>query len=435
LLEIKLLIEIEPRTSVWGFLFAQHQSTLMLITALNGAILSGTRLERLGMTHDFFRDDNVMPELPSQRKEALFQMVMENVADYAIFTTDMEGTITSWNLGVEHLLGYKEVEFVGQNTSLIFTQEDLEEGAPEHERQQVRSNGRAEDQRWHVRHDGTLFWANGMLMPLKNDDNQLCGFAKILRDDTARKQMEDELHQRAEELEKANRIKEEFLAVLSHELRTPLTAILGWSRLLHSGELDAKLTQRALESIERNAQAQTHLISDLLDVSRIMTGKLHIEPRDVELNDVVRAAVSSIEPAALAKEINLQVELDTQASPVHGDANRLQQVVSNLLTNAVKFTPKGGDISVQSRSTGCHVELAIQDSGIGIEPDFLPHVFERFRQSDVNSKHRHGGLGLGLSLVCHLVQLHGGSVRVESAGRNQGSTFTVHLPLQNSAAL
>ncbi|HEX8889890.1 MAG TPA: PAS domain S-box protein [Pyrinomonadaceae bacterium] len=229
--------------------------------------------------------------------------------------------------------------------------------------------------------------------------------------------------------EEANRTKDEFLATLSHELRTPLTAMLGWTRMLRLKELDETTAERALETVERNAKAQAQLIEDLLDVSRIITGKLRLEVRPLELLPVIEAAMDSVQPAANAKLIKLEASLDPRAGPVSGDAARLQQVVWNLISNAVKFTPKGGHVSLRLERTPSHVEINVSDTGQGIGKDFLPFVFDRFRQADGSTTRMHGGLGLGLAIVRHLVELHGGTVEAESPGPGQGATFKVRLPV------
>jgi PAS domain S-box-containing protein len=229
--------------------------------------------------------------------------------------------------------------------------------------------------------------------------------------------------------ERANRAKDEFLATLSHELRTPLTPILGWTVMLRSGTLDQAGMLRGLEVIERNVRAQTQLIEDLLDVSRIVTGKLRVEVRPIELVPVVEAGLDAVRPSAEAKEIHLDVKLDPIESKVLADPDRLQQVVWNLASNAVKFTPKGGRIEVHLGRVETHVQLSVRDNGKGISPDFLPYVFDRFRQADSTSTRKYGGLGLGLAIVRHLVELHGGTVNAESQGPDQGATFTVRLPL------
>ncbi|MEO8798969.1 MAG: ATP-binding protein, partial [Polyangiaceae bacterium] len=228
--------------------------------------------------------------------------------------------------------------------------------------------------------------------------------------------------------EAASRTKDEFLATASHELRTPLSAILGWARMLRGETLDAASFVRGLEVIERNAQVQVQLIEDMLDGSRIISGKLHLEIRSLDFAIVVQAAVDAVRPAAAARNIGIEVALGA-TERLRGDPDRLQQVVWNLLNNAIKFTPKGGHIHVELGRSGTHIELVVRDSGQGIEGDFLPHVFDRFRQADGTSTRRHGGLGLGLALVRHLVEAHGGSVRAASEGPGKGATFTVLLPV------
>jgi PAS domain S-box-containing protein len=229
--------------------------------------------------------------------------------------------------------------------------------------------------------------------------------------------------------EEANRAKDEFLATLSHELRTPLNAILGWASLLNGGDLDAETAKRAAEVIERNVRVQAQLLNDLFDVSRIITGKLSLEVKPMELLPVVKAAVDSVGSSTQAKSLHVEVLAGPQPLWVVGDPTRLQQVLWNLFSNAVRFTPPGGRIQVQLSRVGNEAQIEVQDSGQGIEPDFLPYVFDRFRQADSSSTRRHGGLGLGLAIVRHLVEMHGGTVHVESAGGGQGATFRVHLPL------
>ena len=234
------------------------------------------------------------------------------------------------------------------------------------------------------------------------------------------------------EAELANRTKDEFLATLSHELRTPLSAILGWSHLVRTGKLDEPQMARAFETIERNARSQSQLIDDLLDVSRIITGKLQIEPSPVDLAAVIEATTDAVRPAMEAKGIELETVIEKATCLVPGDANRLQQIFWNLLNNAVKFTPQGGKVSVEMKRCAPEVRISVRDSGIGISKDFLPFIFDRFRQADGSSTRAHGGLGLGLAIVKHLVQLHQGRVEVESAGKDQGATFTVSLPLTSA---
>jgi PAS domain S-box-containing protein len=231
--------------------------------------------------------------------------------------------------------------------------------------------------------------------------------------------------------EESNRLKDEFLATVSHELRTPLTAILGWSRMLETG-LDPETSARAIETIRRNARSQSQIIDDILDVSRIITGKLYLELQPLELRPIIEAAMNVVRPTAEAKGISIEAEFDSQPTLVPGDANRLQQVIWNLLSNGIKFTPAGGYVRIVVHHSDSYAEISVQDNGQGITPEFLPFVFDRFRQADSTTTRRHGGLGLGLAIVRHLVEIHGGSVRAESSGAEKGATFTVRLPVVSS---
>ncbi|HYP01055.1 MAG TPA: PAS domain S-box protein [Pyrinomonadaceae bacterium] len=623
----------------------------------------------------------MMKEISHDSQE-LFRLIAENIRDYAVFVTDLEGHIVSWNPGVESLLGYAEGNWIGEHASIIFTPEDRERGEHLWEMETALREGRAEDKRWHMRRDGSRFWADGVLMLLRDGEDSPRAFAKILRDSTEaklteerlreseerfqrlvelspdaiavhaegvvlfintagskllcadspeqivgrsiaslinpdyhalirerigrvsrgetpppaeikfirldgteiygelasaplvyqgrpavqavvrdltrrkqaeealresekrfrlifnqqfqfmailspegilldinelplraagvtrdevlgrlfwetpwweglpemqagwparlasaarsdtpvfsvdfyqaadgtrvadasitavktsdgsveffiiqasditeRKRVEEERERLLQEAQEANRLKDEFLATVSHELRTPLTAILGWSHLLRGGQLEDEGAARALETIERNARSQSQLIDDLLDVSRIVTGKLRLEVVPVSPHSFIDPAVEAVRPAAEAKGVRLQKVIDTGVGAVMGDPARLQQVVWNLLTNAVKFTPRDGRVQVSLVRVNSHVEIAVSDTGAGIDPEFLPHVFERFRQADQKTTRQHGGLGLGLAIVRHLVELHGGSVRADSAGQGAGATFTVMLPI------
>ena len=239
----------------------------------------------------------------------------------------------------------------------------------------------------------------------------------------------DEQRRTAEELREANRLKDEFLATVSHELRTPLTAILGWAHLLRAGQFDDKSAATALETIVRNARAQSQLIDDLLDVSRIITGNLRLDVRQVDPASFIESDIEALRPAAEAKNVRIQKVMDTGMISVAGDPARLQQVVWNLISNAIKFTPKGGRVHIRLERINSHIEIVVSDTGAGIKSEFLPHVFERFRQADQKTTRQHGGLGLGLAIVRHLVELHGGTVQADSPGEGQGATFVVNLPI------
>jgi PAS domain S-box-containing protein len=244
-----------------------------------------------------------------------------------------------------------------------------------------------------------------------------------------RNQYEDEILRAKKAAEDANRLKDDFLATVSHELRTPLTAMLGWVSMLRGKELDEQMAAHAIDVIERNAQAQAQLIEDLLDVSRIISGKMRLNVQPVDPATFIEAAIESVRPAAEAKSVRIQKVLDTGVSTISGDAVRLQQIVWNLLANAIKFTPKGGRAQVQLARINSHIEISVSDTGQGISPQFLPYVFDRFRQADQTTGRQHSGLGLGLAIVRHLVELHGGEVKAYSPGEGQGTTFTVTLPL------
>jgi PAS domain S-box-containing protein len=278
----------------------------------------------------------------------------------------------------------------------------------------------------YVRPDGTRVPVLIGYASLTDEPHAYIGFVLNL---TTRKRLEEELRRRNEQLARDDQRKDEFLAVLSHELRTPLTAMLGWARLLRMGRLDAARTRQGLETIERNTWMQARLIDDLLDVSRIVAGKFQLDHRPVDLVSVVADAVESQRRTAEAGRVVVSTALDPSAARVLGDTVRLEQVVGNLVSNALKFTPPDGRVDVRLERTGTNARITVSDTGGGIEPDVLPHVFDRFRQADSSATRRHGGLGLGLAIVRHLVELHGGCVRAESAGTGQGATFTVELPL------
>ena len=377
--------------------------------------------------------DQQYPEsLP--HSEEFYRLLMEKIKDYAIILLDPDAYITSWNVGAESILGYKAAEIVGQPGSCIFTPEDIDNQVPEQEVATAAAAGRAEDERWHMRKDGTRFWASGMLMALRNEAGQLRGFLKIVRDFTERKRAEAERAQLLEQAQAAQRAaeaatnaKDEFITVVAHELRNPLSAILGWTRLIRDRKLDEAILTRAFETIERNAKLQTQLIEDLLDLSRIEQGQLRLDMSSVQVSAVIEAALETMRLLAQAKHIALEAELSAVTAETNGDANRLQQVLCNLLANAIKFTPSGGRIQVRLECSGSQVQVHVGDTGIGIRQEFLPHVFEAFRQDKTVSSNSHG-LGIGLAVARHLAELHGGAIQVESQGEGQGATFTLTLP-------
>ena len=492
---------------------------------------------------------NAIPERRSvyRRTEDIYRKAIEDIRDYAIFMVDTDGLVTNWNVGAQHILGYTEEEILGKDGAKFFTPEDRARAVPSKELATAAMSGRAEDERWHLRRNGSRFWASGVVTPVRNGDGKLIGFSKVMRDMTERNKLTEErdrffalsmdmlcivrldgsfqrvnpafhevlgfteeelltmtafqlvhpddrektmkeyeglaagqpvtfmenrlrtkgetykwvawsyfpvpedglafgvgrdmselrqihevLRLRAAELEDANRIKDEFLATMSHELRTPLTSILGWSRLLQSNQLSEREKERAIQVIQRNAEAQSKLIEDLLDVSRIITGKLKIELQPVSFASITDTVINSLRPAVDAKQLQLETQIDPAAGPIQGDPARMQQIVTNLLSNAIKFTPNGGRIDVLLERRDSCVRLEVKDSGVGIAAEHLPHIFERFRQVDSSNVRAHGGLGLGLAIVDYLVRQQGGTVAAESGGLGKGATFTVQFPLTSS---
>ena len=286
------------------------------------------------------------------------------------------------------------------------------------------------------RHDGTYRWLITRGMPLFNGSGTFLGYMGGSIDIHERKEAEKvsedtlkrEQHARIE-AERTALLKDEFLATVSHEMRTPLTAMLGWVQLLRNGTLSPDTVPQALETIERNARAQAKLIDDLLDMSRILSGRLRLDVQQVQPAEIVEAAISAAEPAATAKNVRIVSNLDPHTGPIVGDPTRLQQIIWNLLNNAIKFTPAKGLITVRLERIDYSLEISVTDTGEGITPEFLPHVFDRFRQQDASTVRRHQGLGLGLAIVKQLVELHGGSVEAHSEGVGRGATFLVHLPI------
>jgi PAS domain S-box-containing protein len=393
------------------------------------------RLESIvGITTDWSERKQVQDDL--QASEERYRALIAQVRNYAIFAVDLHGQATTWNEGVERVLGWSREEFIGLPIENLFAPEDIARGLHRRELQRAAEEGSATGDQWLRRKDGSPFFATGMTSRVVDAQGHVVGFSKVLRDRTAWKLAQDERDKLLEserkarqEAEAANRLKDEFLATLSHELRSPLNAILGWVHVLRRHSEASPEIARGLEVIERNARAQTQIVNDLLDMSRIMTGKVRLNTRSVSLQKTVSAALEAIRPAAEAKGIRLGAELDPSADRVRGDPNRLQQVLWNLLTNAVKFTPSGGSVRIACVRDDSHIELSVHDTGVGISSAFLPFVFDRFRQADASTTRTFGGLGLGLSIVKNLVELHGGTVRGTSPGEGQGSTFCVRLPL------
>ncbi len=364
-----------------------------------------------------------------RQEEERMRVLLDSVHDYAICMLATDGEIVSWNSGAARVFGYTSDEIVGRNSSSFYVAAERDAGLPAEHLRLAAATGRLECEALRVRRGGGAFDALVLMTVMHRPDGKPGGFAMVVRDITERKRLEDDLRRRADELGAANRAKEEFLATLSHELRTPLNAMLGWTRLLRMGKLDAAGMERALETIERNAHMQEQLIADILDVSRIVTGKLRVELRPIELEPVLDAAIDALRPAADAKGVHLTSEI-VHSGTVMGDPDRLQQVIWNLLANAIKFTPAAGRVHLSLDRTGPLAEVRVTDTGEGIAPGLIPYVFDRFRQGDASVTRPHGGLGLGLSIVRHIVELHGGQVHASSEGPGKGAAFSVMLPIR-----
>jgi PAS domain S-box-containing protein len=423
------------------------------------------------------------------KTEERYRLLVEGVKDYAIFMLDPNGGIVNWNAGAERIHGYQTEEIIGQPFFIFYSKEDQTSNLPAYELKIACQEEYFEGTGWHVRKDGTGFWADVVITALKDETGNLQGFSKVTRDITERKQLEDALCQRAGKLEQVNLIKDEFLATLSHELRTPLNSVLGWAQLLRTRKLNEDKIACGLETIERNAKSQVQLIEDLLDVSSMIKGKLRLNVLRVDLVPLIEAAIATVRPAADAKALNLifsiaDCELGNlgqeqetvefvksngqlnnlksksliSVSPakckpqqaaqnprfsIMGDPDRIHQVLWNLLSNAVKFTPKEGRVEVrlsvvnqqegselnsESTTQNSFAQIQVIDTGQGISRDLLPYVFNRFYQADSTSTRLHEGLGLGLAIARHLVELHGGTIHADSQGDRQGAIFTVNLP-------
>ncbi len=379
-----------------------------------------------------FRDITERRQVEKER--AMLAGIVESSED-AIIGKSLDGVIETWNVGAERLFGFLADEAIGQPITIIIPPDKLDEERLILER--LRQGERIEPfETVRLSKSGKVLDISLTVSPIHNVAGRIVGASKIARDISERRRVEQERElllareQAARnQAEVLNRLKDEFLATISHELRAPLNAILGWSTLLRRSDLGEEGTARALETIERSAKTQAQLIEDMLDVSRITAGKLRLEVKPTELIPVINAAIDSVQHAAEAKEIQLQMILDPAASSIQGDAARLQQVIWNLLSNAVKFTPKGGLVQVKLERADSQALITVSDTGEGIAPEFLPYVFDRFQQADGTSTRKHGGLGLGLAIARHLVESHGGTIQAHSAGLREGASFTVKLPL------
>jgi PAS domain S-box-containing protein len=373
--------------------------------------------------------------------ELRFHHLVDAVVDYAIFMLDEEGRVATWNAGAQKAKGYLASEIHGRHFSTFYTEEDRLAGRPDALLDVVRREGRVEDRGWRVRKDGSRFWAGVVISALYGPNGEVRGFAKVTRDLTA--EMASDENERVllreqiarRELERLNQAKDQFVATLSHELRTPLNAIGGWTTILKKSPGDLPLVARGLDVIDRNVRAQTRLISDLLDVSRIVSGKLQLQLADTQLLPTFSQAADSLRPVAEAKGVALVTELSPDLGVLRADGDRLAQITWNLLSNAIRFTPRGGTVALTVGRTEREVVMEVVDTGMGIAAEDLPMLFERFNQVDNSITRAHGGLGLGLAIVKHLVEAHGGTVEGRSEGLGRGATFVARFPVPEESSL
>ena len=431
-----------PETGRSGFFKAYYSPLLDQQNLIVGGI---------AVVHDITERKRAEEEAQEAHQRLTFHV--EN-SPLAVIEWDSDFRVSRWSASAERLYGWRADEVLGKYVSewhFVFD-EDVDAVAQVTTRQRVGAELHGVQRNRNYTKDGSVLYCEWYNSVLHDENGQLVSVLSLVLDVTDRRHAEEEragllalereLRKRAEE---ADRLKDEFLATLSHELRTPLTSILGWATLIRNGEVDRiENLDRALEIIERNARSQARLIDDLLDVSRIITGNLQLDVRSLNLEPIVRIAIDALRPAADAKGIKIMVDLDSTHCLVRGDPNRLRQVIWNLLMNAIKFTPRGGRVSLSlewfaeqrsaelvspSAPLSSYVRLTVSDTGDGITPEFLPYVFHRFRQEEGSISRKAGGLGLGLAVVRHLVELHGGTVSAESGGPRRGSVFTVDLPL------
>ncbi|RYD36494.1 MAG: PAS domain S-box protein [Verrucomicrobiaceae bacterium] len=361
--------------------------------------------------------------------EERLRLIFENARDYAIFSMDPDRRVTSWNTGAARLLGYMEAEIMGHSADVIFTPEDRAAGAPQKEDETALREGRASNERWHVRRDGTRFWGSGVMMAMHDGTGKTVGLLKILRDQTRERQAFQELEAARAEAEAAGRAKDRFLAMLSHELRTPLTPVsLQMEELLLEEGLPAHVRE-SLEMVSRNVGVEVSLIDDLLDMTHIVRGRLDIARAPVCVHEAVREALEVCQRDFTRKKLRTEVSLNASNHRIEGDFVRLQQVFWNLFKNAAKFSPEGGLIRILSGNGRGTVEVEVADTGIGLEADAMERIFEAFTQADHSIARRHGGLGLGLAISRAVVSAHGGMISVRSGGPGKGAAFTVSLPL------
>jgi two-component system, chemotaxis family, CheB/CheR fusion protein len=419
------IVEREMRSIDHGWYFARLQPYRTTEGKIAGAVLTFVDITERKKAEERLR-----------QSEERLRLVIDSVKDYAIYTLDVEGRITSWNAGAARIKGYTEAEIIGQNFSILYPPEQVSAGIPEQLLAVAAAEGRVHRESWRIRKSGERFWGDELIVPLREEGGGvLLGFAKICRDLSERKAAEDErnrllLSEQAarQEAEAANAAKDRFLAVLSHELRTPLTPVPFALSMLENEKLLSPAGRKSIEAIRRNIEVESRLLGDLLDLSRIIHGKMDLNFARLDIHQCVRQALEIINPAIAAKELNLTIMLEAWRHQVFGDIARLQQIFWNLFQNAAKFSRVGGSVKVRSYNAEDRVVVKVTDIGIGIKPEVLPKVFDAFERGDAAPMQEYGGLGLGLTICQAIVKAHLGSITAVSTGGDQGATLIVDLP-------
>jgi len=376
------------------------------------------------VTRDMTAQRNTAEAL--RQSEETFRLLVDSVKDYAIFMLDPAGHVMSWNAGASYIKGYRRDEIIGQHFSVFYPPDDVAAGKPGRELVIAREQGRVEDEGWRVRKDGSLFWANVTITAVYDDTRALRGFAKVTRDMSERK--------RLEELEQSERRMNEFLATLSHELRNPLAPIRNALTVMQMRPEDPHAMQKSVSLVERQMAHLTRLVDDLLDVGRIAAGKIDLRLEPVDTRDIIALGIEAADPALAAKSQTVTVTTDARPLPLHADRTRLSQVMQNLLLNASKFSSPGAQIAISASIRHRTLVIQVIDHGRGIASGALESIFNLFAQEDRPGSTAQGGLGIGLSLCRSLVEMHGGSIAATSEGPGLGATFTIQLPLAAAAA-
>jgi PAS domain S-box-containing protein len=352
--------------------------------------------------------------------EEKFRSIVESATEFAIITTDLEGNIDSWNSGAQRLLGYDESEVLGKHCGIFFTPEDNASEQPEAEMQDALVRGRGNDERWHVRKDGSRFWGSGYMMPLRDGAGEITGYLKMFRDMTRAKRAE-------EALKEADKRKDDFLAMLAHELRNPLASISNAATLLGVSTYKETITW-ASEAITRQTKYLNKLLEGLLDISRITKGKIRLQSELLDFARLLTNVIEGVRPMINERKLNVTLSIENAEIPIRGDSSRIEQILANLLTNAIKYTDNGGTIAITARKVDRAV-VVIRDTGVGISSEMLNHIFEPFVQAEQTLDRSQGGLGIGLTLSQSLAKMHGGTISAKSGGLGHGSEFTISLPL------